>query len=96
MVKLNPGNVLLKPSHRRQLMAWLKRAQRLGTQVGDFFMTISLHRTGHVTEVRAEVHHAAGNFICRARRSDWRDAMRETAAMLSNRLHDQLIGLAAV
>jgi len=95
MVKLNPGNVLLKPSHRRQLMAWLKRAQRLGGQVGDFFLTISLQRTGRQTEVRAEVHHAAGDFVCRARSADWRDAMRETAVMLSNRLHDQLIGLAA-
>jgi hypothetical protein len=89
MVKLNAGNVLLKPSHRRQLMSWLKRAQRIGGQVGDFFLTISLQRTGRLTEVRADVHDAAGDFTCRVRRTEWRDALRELVHMLSSRLNAQ-------
>jgi hypothetical protein len=89
MVKLNAGNVLLKPSHRRQLMAWLKRAQRLGGQVGDFILTISLQRTGRLTEVRADVHDAVGDFTCRVRRPEWRDALRELVHMLSSRLNAQ-------
>ena len=92
MVKLNAGNVLLKPSQRRQMMAWLKRAQRLGGLVGDFFLTITLQRTGHITEVRAQVHDAAGDFTCRVRRSEWRDALREMAQMLASRLHTQRLG----
>ena len=34
MIKLDAGNVPLKPSHRRQLMTWLKRSLRLGQQLG--------------------------------------------------------------
>ncbi|MGA2229517.1 MAG: hypothetical protein ABSH22_01205 [Tepidisphaeraceae bacterium] len=89
MVKLNVGNVLLKPSQRKQLMTWLKRAQRLGSQLGGFLLTINMQRTGRLTEVRADVHVAAGNFTCRIRRSEWRDALREMASLLAARLHDQ-------
>jgi hypothetical protein len=70
-------------------MAWLKRAQRLGGQLGDFFLTIHLQRTGRQTEVRAVVHDAAGDFTCRVRRPEWRDALRELVRMLSSRLNAQ-------
>jgi hypothetical protein len=95
MVKLDAGNVLLKPSHRRQLMAWLKRSIRLGQQLGDFVMTITLRRAGRLYEARATVHDAAGDFGCRARRGDVRDAFRELARMVTTRLHDQHLGRAA-
>jgi len=94
MVKLDSGNVLLKPSHRRQLMTWLRRAQKLGAQVGNFLLTIQFHRVGHLTEVRAQVHNSAGDFTCRIRRSSWSDAMREIAHQLAARLHSQRLGLA--
>jgi len=94
MVKLNVGNVLLKPSHRRQMMTWLKRAQKLGGQVGDFLLTINLYRTGHVTEVRADVHDAAGSFSFKVRRPEWRDALQEIARMLVVQLNAQRLGLA--
>jgi hypothetical protein len=94
MVTLNAGNVLLKPSHRRQLMTWLKRAQKLGGQVGEFFLTINLFRTGRLTEVRAEVRDAAGSFTFKVRRPEWRDALREIARMLTQQLHTQRLGLA--
>ena len=44
MVKLIEGNVLLKPTQRRQLMGWLKRVQRLGERLGNFVLTITLQR----------------------------------------------------
>jgi hypothetical protein len=93
MVKLNAGNVLLKPSHRRQLMAWLKRAQRMGGRLGDFICTITLERTGGQTVVHAAVHDAAGDFTCRVRRPDWREAFRELVHMLANRLSAQRLSM---
>ena len=89
MIKLDAGNVLLKPSHRRQMMAWLRRASRLGNQLGQFVVTITMHRTGKQCEVRAEVRDSAGEFVCRSRRQDWRDAMRELVRELVNRLQAQ-------
>ena len=46
MLKLDPGNVLLKPSHRRQLMSWLKRAMRLGHRMANPAISIIMHRIG--------------------------------------------------
>jgi len=89
MVTLNAGNVLLKPSHRRQLMSWLKRAMKLGQRVGDFAVSISLHRCGRQTEVWARVTDRAGDFDCHSRQTDWRNAVREVIRDLSNRLADQ-------
>lgn len=89
MIKLDAGNVLLKPSHRRQMMARLRRALRLGSQLGQFVLTITMHRSGKQCEVRAEVRDSAGQFACRSRRQDWRDAMRELVRELVNRLHAQ-------
>lgn len=93
MVKLSPGNMLLKPSNRRQLMSWLKRAQTLGEQVGDFLLTIQFQRIGRFTEVTADVHNAAGDFTFRVKRPEWRDAARELVHMISIRLHAQRLNL---
>ena len=46
MVKLQAANCLLKPSQRRQLQSWLKRAIHLGERVGDFILTITVRRVG--------------------------------------------------
>jgi len=89
MVTLNAGNVLLKPSQRRQLMGWMRRALRLGQRVGDFGVSISLHRCGRQTEVLAKVTDRVGDFHCRSRQVDWRDAVREVIRDLSHRLADQ-------
>ena len=89
MIKLEAGNVLLKPSHRRQLMAWLRRALRLGSRLGQFALTITMHRSGRQYEVRARVHDSAGDFACRARQTDWRGAMRDLVRNLVNQLHQQ-------
>lgn len=94
MIKLNAGNVLLKPSHRKQLMGWLRRAAKLGQRLGDFVLNISLHRAGNQYEVRAAVHDTCGDFDCRLRQRDWRSAMRHLVAMLTARLHQQCIARA--
>ena len=91
MVKLIEGNVLLKPSHRRQLMSWLKRVQRLGERLGNFLLTITLHRHGRHYEVQAAVQDSAGDFGVRTRRHDWREALREIVQSLVTRLHDQCL-----
>lgn len=96
MIKLEAGNVLLKPSHRKQLMAWLRRALRIGSRIGQFMLTITMRRSGRICEVRASVHDSAGDFVCRSRQHDWRDAMRELARVLVNRLHAQQLGRAAI
>ena len=70
MLRLIEGNVLLKPSHRKQLMSWLRRILRMGERLGDFVLTITLHRTGKSYEMKASVHDAAGDFDCRCRQSD--------------------------
>jgi hypothetical protein len=91
MIKLEAGNVLLKPSHRRQLMAWLRRAQRLGSRLGQFLITITLHRSGRQYEVRAMVHDSAGDFVCRSRQADWRNAIRDLVRAVVNGLHAQCL-----
>lgn len=89
MLQLDSGNVLLKPSHKRQLMSWLRRALRIGQKLGDLMISITMHRVGRHYEVRAKVRDKAGNFQCRSRRQEWRQALREIAMMLGTRLHDQ-------
>ena len=89
MMTLDSGNILLKPSHRRQLVSWLRRAIHLGDRIGDFALNIVMQRTGRQFQVTARVHDSAGDFICRSRQSDWRDAIRDLARALSNRLRDQ-------
>jgi hypothetical protein len=91
MIKLDAGNVLLKPSHRRQLMAWLRRAIQLGSRLGQFALTIRMRRTGRQYEVRAMVHDSAGDFVCRSRQTDWRSAVRDLVHSVVQRLHQQWV-----
>lgn len=91
MINLDLGNVLLKPSHRRQLMSWLRRCLRLGQRLGDFVLTLSIRRQGRVYELRGDVHDRAGDFACRARAHDWRGALRDLVKTMTQRLHDQCV-----
>lgn len=92
MLELDVGNVLLKPSHRRQLMSWLKRAARFGHRMGDLAISISMHRIGRLVEVRADVADGHGGFVAfRSREHDWRDACRELVRRVTSHLHDQMI-----
>ena len=91
MVKLDAGNVLLKPSQRKQLMSWLKRAMHLGKRIGDFLLTIKLRRQGRLYDVRATVHDAVGDFKLGTRSSDCREAFRTLCRKLAVRLHDQAL-----
>ena len=91
MIKLDAGNVLLKPSQRRQLMAWLRRCLRIGSRLGDFVMEIRMRRSGKQVEVRAAVHDRAGDITLRSRQPDWRDAMRDLVRQLAAKLHGQYL-----
>jgi hypothetical protein len=89
MIQLNVGNVLLKPSHRKQVMASLRRAMKIGQRLGNFMLHVRMSRCGRNYEVKAIVRDSAGDFTCHSRRHDWRGAMRELAHMLVSRLHQQ-------
>jgi len=89
MIQLDAGNVLLKPSQRKQLLSWLRRSLRLGQRLGDFALKITLRHVGKAYEVVASVHDRAGDFALRLRQSNWRYAMRDLISTLSRRLHDQ-------
>jgi len=91
MIQLNSGNVLLKPSHRKQLMSSLRRAAKMGDRLGKFVLNLTLHRSGKAIEVTASVNDAYGSFDLRSRSSDWRTAIRNLIRMLATRLHEQLI-----
>ena len=96
MVKLEPGNCTLKPSQRRQLLSWLKRAVALGERVGDFLLKITVRRVANGRyEMNAGVHDAAGDFQLRTRGQTWRDVSRAMVRMLSVRLHAQRLAAAA-
>jgi len=93
MITLAARNVLLKPSHRRQLMAWLKRSVRLGRRLGNFALTITIRRSGQCYEARADVRAVAGDFTCRTRGRDVLPACRDLAHTLSRLLHQQRLQL---
>ena len=91
MIKLQSGNVLLKPSQRRQIAALLRRCVRLGKRLGDFVLNISMRRSGRMYEIKADVQDRAGAFACRARQNNWQDALRDFARSLTLRLHEQCL-----
>jgi hypothetical protein len=91
MIKLDSGNVLLKPSQRRQLMAWLRRSLKLGERLGNFVLSITMRRTGRHFEVRASVQDGAGDFSSRVRRNDWQGAVRDLVRDVCRRLHGQCL-----
>ena len=93
MIKLDPGNVMLKPTHRKQVMAWLRRSLRLGKRLGDFVLTITLRRAGRHYEARAaftpagRATAACTPFECRARQHEWLHAFRDLIRDLTHHLH---------
>ena len=91
MIQLDSGNVLLKPSVRKQLMSWLRRSLRMGNRLGNFILKITLKRIGRSYDVRAQVQDSAGGFRCHTRKHDLRGAFRELARRLSVRLHEQCL-----
>jgi hypothetical protein len=96
MMELDSGNVLLKPSVRRQLMSWLRRSIRLGQRLGNFVLKITLKKVGRSYDVNASVRDTAGQFRCHTRGHDLRTVFREIARRLSLRLHEQCLSRAAI
>lgn len=95
MFRLDSGNVLLKPSHRKQVLTLLRRALKLGDRIGGFFLTISMKRVGKFYEVNLAAQDAAGTMNCRARRHDWQDALRDLVRRITLWLHGQALAHAA-
>ena len=93
MVKLLPLNCVLKPSQRKQLLAWLKRAVHLGERVGRFVLTVTIRRVRGMFHIQATAKDSMGSVACRARGQTWRDACRELARTLALRLHDQRLAM---
>ena len=93
MVKLEAGNCPIKPSQRRQLTAWLKRAVHLGERVGNFFLKITVKRVGKAWHMVATVQDKAGAFACKTRGQTWRDACRELCRTIATRLHAQRLAM---
>ena len=91
MIELDVGNVLLKPSQRRQMMARLRRCLKLGNRLGRFFLRITIWRSGRQYELRAAVRDRVGDFGCRVRRTDWGEALHDLIYALSRRLHRQCL-----
>jgi hypothetical protein len=91
MMKLDAGNVLLKPSQQRHLMSALRRSQKLGQRLGDFDLTISMQRQGRHYDMRAQVHHRVGDFGCHSRNLDLRVAMRRLIRRISSQVHAQCL-----
>ena len=91
MIELYVGNVLLKPSQRRQMMSRLRRCLKLGSRLGGFVLRITIWRTGRQYELRAAVRDRAGDFGCRVRRADWSEAVHDLIRALSQRLHEQCL-----
>jgi hypothetical protein len=96
MVKLEPGNCPLKPSQRRQLASWLKRAVHLGERIGDFILRITVRRVGRCWQMRASAHDRAGDFVCRTRGSTWREACRDLCRAIANQLHSHRLAMVRV
>jgi hypothetical protein len=91
MLKLDSGNVLLKPSNRRQFMSWLKRAMKFVQRMGNPLISITMHRAGRLIEIRADVAQSGSSAAFRARQSDWKHAAREIIRLLTGYLHDRTV-----
>ena len=89
MFEIVSNNVLLKGSHRRQILAWLKRSMRLGQRIGGFAVKITIQKSGAAFVVLAQVRDQAGSFTCRARKHEVMDACRSLMHILSMQLHEQ-------
>jgi hypothetical protein len=93
MFTLDSGNVLLKPSHRKQVLTWLRRTLRLAQRVGGFLLSISMKRVGKFYEVSVAAKDSIGSMTGRARRHDWRDALRDLVRRLTQWLHAQHLAI---
>ena len=88
MMELVSLNVPLRGVHRKQIMAWLRRSLKLGRQIGNFVLKMTIQRSGKSFEVRAQVSDGAGEFTCRSK-GDLMDACREVTHKLNLQLHKQ-------
>ncbi len=91
MITLDAGNVLLKPTQKKQLMSRLKRAIRIGDRLGEFALKLSMRRTGRHVEMTASVHDRFGDFALRTKGQNWIDALHTLVRDLFRQLHNHSI-----
>jgi ribosome-associated translation inhibitor RaiA len=94
MVQILSGNVLLKPAQKKRILAHLRRSTKLGAQVGDFKLTVSLARTGRHVEAKAKVADRKGAFEVHSRDAHWETAVEGVIRQVHTMVHAQRIGLA--
>jgi hypothetical protein len=87
MIQLDCGNVPLKPSHRRHLIAHLRKAAKFGDRIGDFVLKLSLKRCGRCYEASAAGHDSRGEFAIRCRQHEWRDLRYELTRRVTELMH---------
>ncbi len=92
MITIDAGNVLLKPTQKKQMLARLKRALRLGDRIGNFMIKISLRRTGKHVEVTATGQDRLGQFAFRNRGKTWMDALHAIVRDVFRTVHSHAIG----
>ena len=88
MMELVSLNVPLRGVHRKQVMAWLRRSLKLGQQIGNFVLKMTIQRSGKSFEVRARVTDGAGEFTCRSK-GELMEACRDVTLKLNQKLHKQ-------
>lgn len=88
MLKLDSGNVLLKPSQRRQLMTRLRRAMKLGQRIGKFTLNLTMNRCGKCCEILLSCQDKLGAMTVKVKRHDWKDALHDAVHRLENWLHE--------
>lgn len=96
MITLDAGNVLLKPTQKKQVLARLKRAIRLGDRIGDFVMKITMRRTGKHVEMTADVKDRFGNFSMRSKGQNWIDALHAIVREVFREIHNHTVRRAAL
>lgn len=89
MIELVSNNVVLKGSHRRQILAWLRRTLHLGERLGDFAMKVTIQRSAGKYEVKAQIHDQAGDVTCRARGQELMETCRNLVHQLSMSVRSQ-------
>ncbi|GIW75341.1 MAG: hypothetical protein KatS3mg104_0404 [Phycisphaerae bacterium] len=91
MLTLDSGNVLLKPAHKKQLLARLKRITRLGKRLGQFFLKITFHRSGKHVQITAQGYDRFGPFTLKSKATDWNHAFHLLIHEISCLIHQHSV-----
>lgn len=91
MLTLDSGNVLLKPVHKKQLHARLKRITRLGERLGQFFLKITFRRSGKHVQITAQGYDRFGPFSLKSKAADWNHALHSLIQEMVSLVHQHRV-----